>query len=360
MSKQQIVEELNLNILNGRTRKDCNGEFRYIGPNVAGTIDLCFTNPITSRQIDSFYVGDQILSSHRPLVLQLNKMEAISEQLNERRLKWNPTKTLAYQSNLSTEKHKCLEDLKREIHRAAYTTGLTQRLTRTQKNPWYDMECKMMKENVNLSLKQSRRNGSPPELMPEYNKLRQKFKVLIRNKKTAYHDRIRETINSTRNPSLFWNAIKTLRPRHAVSNPVPNQKWKSFYEDIMQTKSSRAKYEGTYNKELDKEITFDELKCALDKAKTGKAAGPDGIPVEFYKNLNAERKSELRRILNFILDRETIPEDWATSTTVMLFKKCDPLDPISYRPITLLNASMKIFMRILTARLTKWAAKYKV
>jgi hypothetical protein len=65
------------------------------------------------------------------------------------------------------------------------------------------MECKMMKANVKLSLKQSRRNGSPPELLQEYNNIRQKFKVLIRNKKTAHHDRIRETINSTRNPSQF-------------------------------------------------------------------------------------------------------------------------------------------------------------
>jgi hypothetical protein len=44
----------------------------------------------------------------------------------------------------------------------------------------------------------------------------------------------------------------------------------------MTTKSKYAPYEGTFHEELDKEIVIEELQDALDKSKTGRAAGPDG------------------------------------------------------------------------------------
>jgi hypothetical protein len=55
-----------------------------------------------------------------------------------------------------------------------------------------------------------------------------------------------------------------------------------------------------------------------------------------------------------------LPEDWSTRIPVMLYKKCDPLEPINYRPITLLNAAMKVFMRIITSRLSSWASKQNI
>jgi hypothetical protein len=55
-----------------------------------------------------------------------------------------------------------------------------------------------------------------------------------------------------------------------------------------------------------------------------------------------------------------LPEDWSTPIPVMLYKKCDPLEPINYRPITLLNAAMKVFMRIITSRLSSWASKQNI
>jgi hypothetical protein len=104
---------------------------------------------------------------------------------------------------------------------------------------------------------------------------------------------------------------------------------------------------------------MDELETALKKAKTRKACGPDGIPAEFYKSLNEEGKQKLLAIFNSILASEDVPKDWGDSTTVMIYKKGDPMDPINYRPISLLNIAMKLFVHILNARLATWASKNK-
>jgi hypothetical protein len=194
----------------------------------------------------------------------------------------------------------------------------------------------------------------------KYHKVRMHYKKLTRDKKSAYYDKIKETINSTKNPSEFWNAMKVIRPKQTITNPVPVRKWITFYDDIMPSKSNYAPYEGTFHEDIDKEIDMEELQCALVKSKPGKAAGPDGISAEFFRNLSTGRKLQLLDLFNSILRNEILPEDWSTSKTVMLYKKGDPLEPINYRPITLLNAAMKVFMRIITSRLSSWASKQNI
>jgi hypothetical protein len=65
-------------------------------------------------------------------------------------------------------------------------------------------------------------------------------------------------------------------------------------------------------------------------------------------------------IMNNILTNESVPMEWSDSTTVMIHKKGDPINAINYRPISLLNSSMKIFMQNITNRLTKWANKNEI
>jgi hypothetical protein len=250
--------------------------------------------------------------------------------------------------------------LKNDIVESARLSGLIQKISPVHNNPWYDNQCKKMRQTLKYHLHQSRSQGNPPQLVLDYHKSKTEYKALIRSKKVAHTEKIRQSLNVCNNPTSFWNAVKGLRPRQSSSNPIPELKWKQFYQDIMLSTSTYATYEGTYDDNLDKPITTQELEAALSKTKTGKAAGTDGIPAEFYKNLNADRKHELLKILNSILENEQVPDDFPSSTTVMLHKKCDRLDPINYRPITILNASMKIFMQILTTRLTEWAEKHNI
>jgi hypothetical protein len=75
----------------------------------------------------------------------------------------------------------------------------------------------------------------------------------------------------------------------------------------MLSKSNYAPYEGTFYEDLDKDVNMEELQCALDKSKPGKAAGPDGISEEFFRKLSTDRKLQLLDLFNSILRNEIPP-----------------------------------------------------
>ena len=98
-----------------------------------------------------------------------------------------------------------------------------------------------------------------------------------------------------------------------------------------------------------------EVESALAKISSNKSPGPDLIPNEFLIALPEEGKNYFAEICNMILNNEKMRDAWGESETVMLYKKGDPSCPVNYRPIALLNTSLKLFTQILSKRLTKWA-----
>jgi hypothetical protein len=65
-------------------------------------------------------------------------------------------------------------------------------------------------------------------------------------------------------------------------------------------------------------------------------------------------------LFNRIWVEDDFPEDWTTSNTLMIFKKGDISNPMNYPPITPLNCIMKLFIQILTSRLTQWAEQNNI
>ena len=99
-------------------------------------------------------------------------------------------------------------------------------------------------------------------------------------------------------------------------------------------------------------ITAAELKAALKKLAHNKATGPDSIPAEAWQWLDEHNQSALLRVLNQALLTATIPDDWHQAIVVEIYTGKGPLtDPASYRPISLLNTSYKLFAEIIHTRL---------
>ena len=106
--------------------------------------------------------------------------------------------------------------------------------------------------------------------------------------------------------------------------------------------------------ELDVElgpITLDELRTAARLMKSGKASGPDGKPIEYWKTVLSSGTSLCTAfLLNFcnnIWSRKTVPNDWHLQSVALLFKKGDPADPGNYRPVCLLAVAYKLFTMVL-------------
>jgi hypothetical protein len=252
----QAIEDLNLTILNGISQQDENGEFTYLGPNGSSVIYLCFVNQITSMQVTSFSVGSQAMSSHCSITIQLGKQENM-HQNTETRLKWNKSKETVYHNAVSSGTDECMEDLITDIQSAVTKSGMRMKMPLAHTNPWYDKECVRLKNVLKSELKACRSKGSPTKLLSQYHR-RMQYKALIKENKLLHQEKIRLTINCSKNLSQFWKSVKNLRPRQSSPNPIPYPKWKAFYDDIMLTKSEYARFQGTHDEELDEPFTMEE------------------------------------------------------------------------------------------------------
>eukprot|EP00969_Alexandrium_andersonii_P162548 7185231-Alexandrium_andersonii.AAC.1 len=64
-----------------------------------------------------------------------------------------------------------------------------------------------------------------------------------------------------------------------------------------------------------------------------------GKMCEFFNQCTRERK---------------FPRAWSEAEVVGIFKKGSPYEPASYRPISLLNTTYKLYAALLASRITRW------
>ena len=132
------------------------------------------------------------------------------------------------------------------------------------------------------------------------------------------------------------------------------QRWKRYFEDLMNTENPRELRE--HGVELVAgdvaQIGKREVEKALKKMKSGKAVGPDNIPIEAWKCLGAQGVETLTTLFNEILLSEKMPSEWRRSILVPVYKnKGDAQDCGNYRGIKLMSHTMKLWERVIDTRL---------
>ncbi|KAK3548387.1 hypothetical protein QTP70_012316 [Hemibagrus guttatus] len=106
--------------------------------------------------------------------------------------------------------------------------------------------------------------------------------------------------------------IKDRDGRVLTSEESVQRRWKEYFEELMNEENEREKrVEGVNSVEqkVDK-IRKDEVRKALKRMKSGKAVGPDDIPVEVWKCLGEAAVKFLTSLFNKVLERERMPEEW--------------------------------------------------
>ena len=90
----------------------------------------------------------------------------------------------------------------------------------------------------------------------------------------------------------------------------------------------------------------------MKRMKHGKAVGPDDIPIEAWKVLGDRGVNLLTKLFNQILETEEMPEEWRKSILVPIYKNMgDNQNCSNYRGIKLMSHSMKLWERVIEARL---------
>ncbi|KAK3535343.1 hypothetical protein QTP70_009353 [Hemibagrus guttatus] len=150
--------------------------------------------------------------------------------------------------------------------------------------------------------------------------------------------------------------IKDRDGRVLTSEESVQRRWKEYFEELMNGENEREKrVEGvnSVEQEVDK-IRKDEVRKALKRMKSGKAVSPDDIPVEVWKCLGEAAVEFLASLFNRVLESERMPEEWRRSVLVPIFKnKGDVQSCSNYRGIKLMSHTMKLWERVVEARLRK-------
>jgi hypothetical protein len=99
---------------------------------------------------------------------------------------------------------------------------------------------------------------------------------------------------------------------------------------------------GAGNPTLCNDISIDEVYDVLVQARSGKATGYDGIPIEALKNINC--LLFMHKMFNVCFKAGKVPSGWAKGIINPIPKSSteDPRDPLSYRGITLACSSYKL------------------
>ena len=108
-------------------------------------------------------------------------------------------------------------------------------------------------------------------------------------------------------------------------------------------------------------ISLLELQFALSKLKKGKAAGPGCPPPEYFLCASVDDNGVpsplfqiLHRLISLIFSSSSVPVSLSSAFLVPIFKKGDPLECINYRPISIIDGSIKLLCSILGSRLSSF------
>ena len=134
------------------------------------------------------------------------------------------------------------------------------------------------------------------------------------------------------------------------------QRWKEYFDNLLKHEKPRKRRETkTEGRERDVEdISGEKVRTGLKKMKKGKAQGPDDIPVEAWIALGNKGVEFLVNFFNRLLRGEKMPDEWRKSVLEPLHKgKRDIKECGNYRGIKLMSHTMKLWERIIEARIRK-------
>ena len=179
--------------------------------------------------------------------------------------------------------------------------------------------------------------------------------------------------DKTQNPEIM---LEIARKHHSQqqSEPPMNESHRRAIKNILARVTKKLSDDEIKN--INKEVSYTEVKRILTKAPNGKAPGPDGIPNEFWKaelkwkeEMKKEQKNKqkgedsgnlvvrpcvaalMTKVLKDIECFGVIDGSFAEARMGLIYKKKDKRDIQNYRPITLLNTDYKAYTKVLVNRL---------
>ena len=239
---------------------------------------------------------------------------------------------------------KCVDDV----------TQTKQIRTLPNQKPWMNSDVRSLLKARDAAFK----SGNSEELKAA----RHNLKAGIRAAKHQYSSQIAAHFNTNSDPRCMWQGIQVITDyKSKVSTPVTTDaalpaELNNFYarfETPAQAQSSNTALLPTTEEETPLILAADEVRRALMRVSTRKAAGPDGIPGRVLKACASQLASTFTDIFNLSLAQSTVPVCFKTTTIIPIPKKSTITSMNDYRPIALTPIVMKCFERLILSHIKR-------
>ena len=107
-------------------------------------------------------------------------------------------------------------------------------------------------------------------------------------------------------------------------------------------------------------ITTKETNVLIDSLHTSKPLGPSKIPACEIKDAKAALAEPLCYFINQFITEGKFPEDLKKACVTQLFKKGNPEDQLTYRPISVTSALSKISEKAFSSQITSFLEKEQI
>ena len=248
---------------------------------------------------------------------------------------------------------------------------------------WIDKEiCELIKTRNKLFKKRK-----DPDKFIEYKKLRNEIQRKTRvKKKDFFKKRIQKYKNDS---NILWGLINNAIRKPGKKSELCNEflidgiittdqklianKFCNLYRDFAKTAIEKVSKKGkvkTLLKQKPERIiqecmffhppTSEEISRLILSLKNKRSSGYDGISNTLLKRLYPSIELPLNIIYTESLSNGIFPEAMKKAIIKPLYKKDSKLEPMNYRPISLLLVISKILEKLVYVRLTKWIVKNQV
>lgn len=168
-------------------------------------------------------------------------------------------------------------------------------------------------------------------------------------KKGTVHRVVKQIVRKNRDV-VGAGCIKGSDGKVLTNEVEVKERWRAYFEELL---NEEFEWDEDGLDKVDKVsgpaeiITYGEVKAAITRAKSGKAAGPSGVVGEMLKASGDVGVKWVTALCNAIIKEGKIPDDWKKSWMVNVYKgKGDALECGSYRGIKLLDHVMKVLERV--------------
>ena len=233
-----------------------------------------------------------------------------------------------------------------------------------KRTPWWNQEVKEAIRTKKDAFKAWLHDRSSSDLQSRYTEVRKAATSAAKKSKEKSWEEFGRRLDSNYflANKVFWQTIRRLSgKRSSITYSIKDSdgniltdeneilsRRREYFENLLNPvkTSTRDTHEVTHLEEGEV-FTSAEAATAIQRIKSGKAAGEDEIRPKMLKALTVEGILWLTRVCQVAWKLGKTPRDWQTSVIIPIFKERDRQQCTNYRGISLLSLPGKVYAKCL-------------